>query len=59
MTEDDENQLKELGFNLIGRAPLVDGGLVEGTAQDVRHLSNWHRVEYLELDKPLEFFYLH
>ncbi len=58
MTEDDENQLKELGFNLIGRAPLVDGGLVEGTAQDVRHLSNWHRVEYLELDKPLEFFYL-
>ena len=58
MTESDENRLTELGFDLIGRAPLVDGGLVEGTISDVRHLSNWDRIEYLELDKPLDFFYL-
>ena len=58
MTESDENRLTDLGFDLIGRAPLVDGGLVEGTISDVRHLSNWDRIEYLELDKPLDFFYL-
>ena len=58
MTLDDENQLKELGFDLLGTIPLLDGGLVEGTAKDVRHLSNWDRIEYLELDKPLDFFYL-
>ena len=58
MTSDDKVNLKELGFELLGTIPLLDGGLVEGTAQDVRHLSNWDRIEYLELDKPLEFFYL-
>lgn len=58
MTESDENHLIELGFEVLGRAPLVDGGLVEGTIGEVRELSNWERIEYLELDKPLEFFYL-
>ena len=58
MTESDEIYLADLGFDLLGRAPLVDGGLIEGRIGDVRHLSNWDRVEYLELDKPLEFFYL-
>ena len=58
MTDSDENHLTELGFELLGRAPLVDGGLVEGTIGEVRQLSNWDRIEYLELDKPLEFFYL-
>mgnify|MGYP001293848653 FL=1 len=58
MTDSDENHLTELGLELLGRAPLVDGGLVEGTIGEVRQLSNWDRIEYLELDKPLEFFYL-
>ena len=58
MTDSDENHLANLGFELLGRAPLVDGGLVEGTIGEVRALSNWERIEYLELDKPLEFFYL-
>ena len=58
MTNSDENHLTNLGFELLGRAPLVDGGLVEGTIGEVRELSNWDRIEYLELDKPLEFFYL-
>ena len=58
MTESDESRIAELGFDLVGRAPLVDGGLVEGTIGEVRELSNWDRIEYLELDKPLDFFYL-
>ena len=56
--DSDETYLSELGFKLLGNAPLVDGGLVEGSASDIRRLSTWERVEYLELDKPLEFFYL-
>ena len=58
VTEHDEAYMQQLGMELLGHAPLVDGGLVEGAAIDVRRLSTWHRVEYLELDKPLEFFYL-
>ena len=37
---------------------LVDGGLIEAKAEDVRRISNWDRIEYLELDKELDFFYL-
>ena len=37
---------------------MVDGGLIEAKAEDVRRISNWDRVEYLELDKELDFFYL-
>ena len=58
VTDADVNHLADLGFAVLGDAPLVDGGLVEGPSQAVRHLSNWNRVEYLELDKPLDFFYL-
>ena len=58
VTAGDEAVLASLGFEVVGHAPLVDGGLAIGSAVDVRHLSNWYRVEYLELDKPLDFFYL-
>jgi len=58
VTSHDKSFIGQLGFELLGDAPLVDGGLVEGAAIDVRRLSTWDRVEYLELDKPLEFFYL-
>jgi len=50
--------LSDLGLDLLGNAPLVDGGLVEGTALSIRKLSLWDRVEYLELDEPLDYFYL-
>ena len=53
VTEHDEAYMEQLGMEVLGHAPLVDGGLVEGTAIDVRRLSTWNRVEYLELDKPL------
>ena len=58
VTAQDRSYMDSLGLNHLGDAPLVDGGLVEGTSQAVRHLSSWDRVAYLELDKPLDFFYL-
>ena len=41
VTAADKAVMKDLGFQLLGDAPLVDGGLVEGTAQAVRSLSAW------------------
>jgi len=58
VTAHDRSYMDSLGLNHLGDAPLVDGGLVEGTSQAVRHLSSWDRVAYLELNKPLDFFYL-
>ena len=56
--ESDELYMTESGFEILGHAPLVDGGLIEGTASDIRRLSTWERIEYLEWHKPLDFFYL-
>ena len=58
VSDGDIAQLEEFGATILGDAPLVDGGLIEATAEDVRRISNWDRVEYLELDKELDFFYL-
>ena len=58
VTSEDRSVMQSLGLTLLGDAPLVNGGLVEGTTQAVRHFSSWDRVHYLELDKPLDFFYL-
>ena len=58
VTAYDEAYMQDIGLDVLGHAALIDGGLVEGAAVDVRRLSTWDRVEYLELDRPLEFFYL-
>ena len=58
LTPNDKAFIQQLGLDLLGEAPLIDGGLVEGAAIDVRRMSTWDRVEFMELDKPLEFFYL-
>ena len=58
LTEQDRDALESYRLTLLGEAPLVDGGLVEGTLTDMRSLSMWDRVEYLELNKELDFFYL-
>ncbi|MDP6199731.1 MAG: hypothetical protein QF531_03080, partial [Candidatus Poseidonia sp.] len=58
VTANDRAFIQQLGLTILGDAPLVDGGLVSGAAIEIRHLSTWQRVEYLELDKPLDFFYL-
>ncbi len=54
----DKSTLENLGATILGEAPLVDGGLIEASIRDIRVISTWDRIEYLELDRPLEFFYL-
>ena len=56
--DEDLSELENFGATILGDAPLVDGGLIEATVRDVRVISTWDRVEYLELDQPLDFFYL-
>ena len=58
VTDADLAKFEEFGATVLGDAPLVDGGLIEVKAEDVRRISNWDRIEYLELDKELDFFYL-
>ena len=55
---EDKSTLENLGATILGEAPLVDGGLIEASIRDIRVISTWDRIEYLELDRPLEFFYL-
>ena len=58
VTSVDRNAMEQFGADLLGSAPLIDGGLIEASAADIRKISNWERVEYLELNRELEFFYL-
>ena len=58
VSEADLKQLEDFGATILGDAPLIDGGLIEAKAEDIRQISNWDRIEYLELDKILDFFYL-
>tara|TARA_B100000989_G_scaffold46450_2_gene30051 strand:+ start:4163 stop:6691 length:2529 start_codon:yes stop_codon:yes gene_type:complete len=58
VTDSDKAYFETLGATILGDAPLVDGGLIEASVSTIRKISTWDRVEYLELDKPLEFFYL-
>ena len=54
----DRTELENYGAEVLGDAPLIDGGLIEATASQIRTISQWERVEYLELNRELEFFYL-
>ena len=58
VTVEDRNWLEDHGASILGDAPLIDGGLIEASATDVRVISEWSRTEYLELNRELEFFYL-
>lgn len=50
--------LEEHDATVLGTAALVDGHLIEASDIDLRRLSTNERVRYMELDRPLEFFYL-
>ena len=50
--------MNELGLEILGSAPLINGGLVSGSRLEVLAFSEWIRIEHLELNKELEFFYL-
>ena len=58
VTDSDRAYFESLGATILGDAPLVDGGLIKASVSTIRKISTWDRVEYLELDKPLDFFYL-
>ena len=58
ITEDDLTAFSRVNADVIGDAPLIDGGLISATESSIREISNWDRIEYLELNRELEFFYL-
>ena len=59
VTDADLNQLEEFGATILGDAPLIDGGLIEAKAEDIRQISNWDRVEYLDLTRFSTFSICH
>ena len=58
VTDADLAYFSKMGATHLHEAKLIDGGLIEAPADVLRKLSNWERVEYLELNRELEFFYL-
>ena len=50
--------MKNVGATYLDDAKLIDGGLIDASADVIRQLSTWDRVEYLELNRELDFFYL-
>ena len=58
ITENDVDTFKKHGAEIIGDAPLIDGGLILVSESSIRAISNLERIEYLELNRELEFFYL-
>ncbi|MFL2950760.1 MAG: S8 family peptidase [Candidatus Thalassarchaeaceae archaeon] len=58
VTDDDINFIKNVGATYLDDAKLIDGGLIDASPDVIRQLSTWDRVEYLELNRELDFFYL-
>lgn len=58
VTDDDINFMKNVGATYLDDAKLIDGGLIHASPDVIRQLSTWDRVEYLELNRELDFFYL-
>ena len=58
VTDDDINFMKNVGATYLDDAKLIDGGLIDASPDVIRQLSTWDRVEYLELNRKLDFFYL-
>ncbi|MGB1568127.1 MAG: S8 family serine peptidase, partial [Candidatus Poseidoniaceae archaeon] len=58
VTDADLAFFSKQGATHLHEAKLIDGGLIEAPADVIRQLSTWERVEYLELNRELDFFYL-
>ena len=58
VSDDDINFMKNAGATYLDDAKLIDGGLIDASSDVIRKLSTWDRIEYLELNRELEFFYL-
>ena len=58
VSNDDLEFMNSIGAVHLHHAKLIDGGLLEATTDVIRKISMWDRVEYLELNRELDFFYL-
>jgi len=58
VTSDDLQFMKTTGAIHLHDALLIDGGLFEAPSDTIRKISLWDRIEYLELNRELDFFYL-
>ena len=58
VSDDDINFMINAGATYLDDAKLIDGGLIDASSDVIRKLSTWDRIEYLELNRELEFFYL-
>ncbi|MDB2367829.1 S8 family serine peptidase, partial [Candidatus Poseidoniales archaeon] len=58
VTSDDLDFIKQTGAVHLHEALLIDGGLIEAPSDIIRKISLWDRIEYLELNRELDFFYL-
>ncbi|MDA0842492.1 MAG: S8/S53 family peptidase [archaeon] len=52
------DEFAHLEVEHLGDAPLINGGLILATEDSIRAISTWSEIKYLELNRPLEFFYL-
>ena len=50
--------LESMGIELISEMSVLNGGLIVGTATEISRLSAFSIVEHMELNVPIEHFYL-
>ncbi len=58
LTNSDIAKIEALGLEVVGRTSILHGGLVNGSPDAIAKLSNMPGVFFLELDTPLQHFYL-
>ena len=50
--------LESLGIEMISEMSVLNGGLIIGTATEISRLSTFSIVKHMELNVPIEHFYL-
>ena len=57
-TDADWNRLESTGIKLISEMSVLHGGLIAGTPSEMTRLSTFSIVKHMELNVPIEHFYL-
>ena len=52
------NEFSNLNVEILGHAPLINGGLIQTDEGTIRSLSSEPYIKFIELNRELEFFYL-
>ncbi|NDF34177.1 MAG: hypothetical protein EB157_06415, partial [Euryarchaeota archaeon] len=50
--------LESMGIDMISEMSVLNGGLIVGTAKEISRLSTFSIVKHMELNVPIEHFYL-